>query len=62
MSHELRISTPQDKRVRGLLGFFYQKQYHDFYQEFGDRRGPRRRHVDELRWSPVPSSSRASST
>ncbi|MGE0032128.1 MAG: TonB-dependent receptor [Steroidobacteraceae bacterium] len=34
-SHELRISTPQDKRVRGLLGFFYQKQEHDFYQEFG---------------------------
>ncbi|MGH8130859.1 MAG: TonB-dependent receptor [Steroidobacteraceae bacterium] len=34
-SHELRISTPQDRRVRGLLGFFYQKQYHDFYQEFG---------------------------
>jgi iron complex outermembrane recepter protein len=34
-SHEIRISTPQDKRVRGLLGFFWQKQYHDFYQEFG---------------------------
>jgi len=34
-SHELRISTPQDRRVRRLLGFFYQKQYHDFYQEFG---------------------------
>jgi iron complex outermembrane receptor protein len=34
-SHEVRISTPQDKRVRGLLGFFYQKQYHDFYQPFG---------------------------
>ena len=34
-SHELRISSPQDKRVRGLLGFFYQKQDHDFYQEFG---------------------------
>jgi iron complex outermembrane receptor protein len=34
-SHELRISSPQDKRVRGLLGFFYQKQEHDFYQEFG---------------------------
>jgi iron complex outermembrane receptor protein len=34
-SHELRISTAQDKRVRGLLGFFFQKQYHDFYQEFG---------------------------
>ena len=34
-SHELRISTPQDKRIRGLLGFFYQKQYHNFYQEFG---------------------------
>jgi iron complex outermembrane recepter protein len=35
VSHEVRVSTPQDKRVRGLLGFFYQKQYHDFYQEFG---------------------------
>ncbi|MGH8203540.1 MAG: TonB-dependent receptor, partial [Steroidobacteraceae bacterium] len=34
-SHELRMTTPQDKRVRGLLGFFYQKQYHDFYQPFG---------------------------
>ncbi len=34
-SHELRISTAQDRRVRGLLGFFYQKQYHDFYQPFG---------------------------
>jgi outer membrane receptor protein involved in Fe transport len=35
VSHEVRISTAQDKRVRGLLGFFYQKQYHDFYQPFG---------------------------
>ena len=35
VSHELRLTTPQDKRVRGLLGFFYQRQYHDFYQEFG---------------------------
>jgi len=34
-SHELRLTTPQDKRVRGLLGFFYQKQEHDFYQPFG---------------------------
>jgi hypothetical protein len=34
-SHEVRINTPADKRVRGLLGFFYQKQYHDFYQPFG---------------------------
>ena len=45
-SHEIRISSPQDRRVRGLLGFFYQKQEHDFYQEFGripglaDRRVP----------------------
>ena len=39
VSHEIRISTPQDKRVRGLLGFFYQKQYHDFYQEFGRLHG-----------------------
>ena len=35
VSHEVRISSPQDKRVRGLLGFFYQKQYHDFHEEFG---------------------------
>lgn len=34
-SHEIRISTPQDKRVRGVLGLFYQKQEHDFYQPFG---------------------------
>ena len=38
-SHEIRITTPQDNRVRGLLGFFYQKQYHDFYQEFGNIEG-----------------------
>jgi outer membrane receptor protein involved in Fe transport len=33
-SHELRISSPQDKRVRGLLGFFWQEQKHDFWQPF----------------------------
>jgi outer membrane receptor protein involved in Fe transport len=38
-SHEIRVSTPQDKRVRGQLGFFYQKQYHNFYQEFGKIKG-----------------------
>jgi len=38
-SHELRVTTPQDKRVRGLLGFFYQKQYHDFFQTFGNVEG-----------------------
>jgi outer membrane receptor protein involved in Fe transport len=38
-SHELRISTPADKRVRGLLGFFYQKQYHDFKESFGNIQG-----------------------
>ncbi len=38
-SHELRITTPQENRVRGLLGFFYQKQYHDFHEEFGDMEG-----------------------
>ncbi|MDP9198225.1 MAG: TonB-dependent receptor [Pseudomonadota bacterium] len=38
-SHELRISTPQDKRVRGLLGFFLQKQYHDFKESFGNIEG-----------------------
>jgi len=39
MSHELRISTPQENRVRGLLGFFVQKQYHDFYESFGNIEG-----------------------
>ena len=33
-SHELRISSPQDNRVRGLLGFFWQEQKHDFWQSF----------------------------
>ena len=33
-AHELRISTPQDNRVRGLLGVFWQKQEHDFWQPF----------------------------
>ena len=33
-SHELRISSPADKRVRGMLGFFWQKQKHDFQQNF----------------------------
>jgi outer membrane receptor protein involved in Fe transport len=28
-----------DKPVRGLLGFFWQKQYHDFYEEFGNMPG-----------------------
>jgi iron complex outermembrane receptor protein len=35
-SHELRISTSQENRVRGLLGFFVQKQFHDFEQPFGN--------------------------
>ncbi|MFM7433028.1 MAG: TonB-dependent receptor [Gammaproteobacteria bacterium] len=35
-SHELRISSDPDRRVRGLLGFFYQKQKHDFEQPFGN--------------------------
>ncbi len=33
-SHELRISSPTDKRLRGMLGLFYQQQKHDFYQSF----------------------------
>ena len=39
MSHEVRVSTPQENRVRGLLGFFYQKQYHDFHEDFGVMEG-----------------------
>ncbi len=33
-NHELRISTDPEKRVRGLLGFFWQHQYHDFEQHW----------------------------
>jgi outer membrane receptor protein involved in Fe transport len=33
-SHELRISSPTDRRLRGMLGFFWQKQEHDFQQNF----------------------------
>jgi outer membrane receptor protein involved in Fe transport len=33
-SHELRVASPQDRRVRGLLGFFWQEQKHDFWQPF----------------------------
>jgi iron complex outermembrane receptor protein len=33
-SHELRISSPQDRRVRFQVGFFYQKQEHDFHQRW----------------------------
>jgi outer membrane receptor protein involved in Fe transport len=38
-SHEIRITTPADNRVRGLLGLFYQKQFHDFFQTFGNVEG-----------------------
>jgi iron complex outermembrane receptor protein len=33
-NHELRISTDPSKRVRGLIGLFSQKQYHDFEQHW----------------------------
>ena len=33
-SHELRITSPQDNRVRGLVGLFYQNQKHDFQQHW----------------------------
>ncbi len=33
-SHELRISSPQDWRVRFQVGAFYQKQEHDFQQRW----------------------------
>ncbi|MBL4603319.1 MAG: TonB-dependent receptor, partial [Emcibacteraceae bacterium] len=29
-SHELRVTTPAENRVRGIAGVFYQKQKHDF--------------------------------
>ena len=33
-SHELRISSLQDNRVRALVGLFYQNQEHDFQQHW----------------------------
>ena len=33
-NHEIRVSTDPDKRVRGMLGVFWQNQYHDFQQAF----------------------------
>lgn len=33
-SHELRFSSPQENRVRGLIGFFWQEQFHDFTEQF----------------------------
>jgi iron complex outermembrane receptor protein len=38
-SHELRLSTDPSKRLRGLIGLFYQKQKHDFEQPFGNIAG-----------------------
>ena len=38
-SHELRLSSAQDNRLRGMIGFFYQKQKHDFEQRFGNIAG-----------------------
>jgi len=34
VSHELRISTPSDRRLRGVLGLFWQKQTHDILQRY----------------------------
>jgi outer membrane receptor protein involved in Fe transport len=33
-SHELRLSTDASQRLRGMLGFFWQHQYHDFEQHW----------------------------
>jgi len=33
-NHEIRISTDPDKSIRGMIGFFTQKQYHDFEQHW----------------------------
>lgn len=33
-SHELRLSSPQDRRVRFVGGLFYQDQEHDIYQRY----------------------------
>lgn len=33
-SHEIRITSAQENRFRGMLGFFWQEQYHDFEQHW----------------------------
>lgn len=33
-SHELRVSTPQDSRLRGVAGVFYERQTHDILQRY----------------------------
>lgn len=33
-NHELRISSDPDNRLRGLIGYFWQHQYHDFEQHW----------------------------
>lgn len=33
-THELRISSPEDKRVRGMLGFFMMDSLHNFEQKW----------------------------
>jgi len=33
-SHELRISSPQENRLRGMLGFYIAEQEHDFEQHW----------------------------
>ncbi|MGZ8998704.1 MAG: TonB-dependent receptor, partial [Allosphingosinicella sp.] len=34
MSHELRIASPADKRLRLVAGLFYQRQYHRIHQDY----------------------------
>ena len=34
MSHELRVSTPTDKRIRAIVGAFYQRQTHNIEQNY----------------------------
>ena len=34
MSHELRFTSPADKRVRLVGGLFYQRQKHDIHQDY----------------------------
>ncbi len=34
MSHELRIASPADKRLRLVAGLFYQRQFHRIHQDY----------------------------
>ena len=46
MSHELRVTSPEDQRLRGTAGLFYQRQTDDIRAQFGANNLPSYYSVD----------------